>query len=522
MRQGFSRAYGASLRGAIHAGTKNRFLAFFSGLGVTALLQSSTATAFLLTSFARKKMIALPASLAVILGADVSTTLVAQVLTFQIPALFSVFLIIGIVGRKYFGEQGGRVKHISNIFIGLGFMLLSLSMIREISEPIKNSEVLPYILGPLEKDFAMAILISAALTWIMHSSLAAVLLYASLASHGIISLDLGLLLVLGANLGGAIVPFAATFSEGAAARRITFGNILMRLSLLIPTLFLLSPIETELGLLPGDGGRHLVHFHTGFNLAVALVFLPLVGLVAKLMTRIFANDKKGDGGVKPLYLDEKALDSPVVALAGASRETLRIAEMVEGMLEKTIKAIQTGDQAAIAQIREADNKVDKLYGAIKTYLSRLSQLSLDPDEADRYMQILTFSTNLEHIGDIIEKSLVELALKKDRKKENFSPEGAREIKDFHDSVLENMKLAQAIFMSEDSKLAAQLVAKKQAIRIAADETSEKHFKRLSEGVPQTLATSSLHLDIIRDYRRINSYATRLAYAILEKKGLPVA
>lgn len=520
VRQGFSRAFGASLRGIIHAGTKNRILAFLSGLGVTALLQSSTATAFLLTSFARKKMIMLPASLAVILGADVSTTLVAQVLTFKISALFSVFLIIGIIGRKYFGDQSGRIKHICNIFIGLGFMLLSLTLIRDISEPIKNSEVLPYILGPLEKDFAMAILISALLTWVMHSSLAAVLLYAALASNGIISLDLGLLLILGANLGGAIVPFAATFSEGAAARRITGGNILMRLCILLPALFLLTPIEGELALLPGDNGRHLVHFHTGFNLAVALVFLPLVGVVARLMTKIFPNSKKGEGGVHPLYLDEKALDSPVVALAGASRETLRIAEMVQGMLEKTIKALQTGDPKIIEQIRDADNKVDKLYGAIKTYLSRLSQQSLDPDEADRYMQILTFSTNIEHIGDIIEKSLMELAVKKERKKENFSPAGAKEIQDFHDSVLENMKLAQAIFMSEDSKLAAQLVAKKQAIRIAADETSEKHFKRLSEGVPQTLATSSLHLDIIRDYRRINSYATRLAYAILDKQKKP--
>ncbi|MCD8525601.1 MAG: Na/Pi cotransporter family protein, partial [Alphaproteobacteria bacterium] len=194
---------------------------------------------------------------------------------------------------------------------------------------------------------------------------------------------------------------------------------------------------------------------------------------------------------------------------------------VEGMLDKTIKAILTGDQAVIGQIREADDRVDKIYAAIKSYMSRLSQQSLDPDEADRYMQILTFSTNLEHIGDIIEKSMMELATKKDRKKEHFSEEGAKEIQDFHDSVLENMKLAQAIFMSEDSKLAAELVAKKHDIRIAADQTSERHFKRLSEGVPQTLATSSLHLDIIRDYRRINSYATRLAYAILEKKGVPL-
>jgi phosphate:Na+ symporter len=520
VRQGFSRAFGASLRGAIHAGTKNRMLAFLSGLGVTALLQSSTATAFLLTSFARKKMIGLSASLAVILGADVSTTLVAQLLSFKMPALASVCLILGITGRKFYGEQSGRIKHICNIFIGLGFMMLSLSMIREISEPIKHSEVLPYILKPLQSDVLMALVFSAGLTWLLYSSLAAVLLFASLAANGIISLDLGLLLVLGANLGGALIPFAATYSEGAAARRITFGNTIMRLCVLVVTVPLLGAIGQDLSVLPGGTARHLVHFHMAFNIAVALIFLPITPLIAQLCTKIFPEDKKHESGVHPLYLDEKALESPVVALAAAARETLRIAEIVEGMLDKTIKALEKGDQSIISQVREADNRVDKIYGAIKTYMSRLSQQSLDPDEADRYMQILTFSTNLEHIGDIIEKSLMELAVKKDRKKENFSAEGLKEIKEFHDKVLENMKLAQAIFMSEDSKLAAQLVAKKQDIRMAADQTSEKHFKRLSDGVPQTLATSSLHLDIIRDYRRINSYATRLAYAILDKQAKP--
>ncbi|MCD8496618.1 MAG: Na/Pi symporter [Alphaproteobacteria bacterium] len=299
MRQGFSRAYGASLRGIIHNGTKNRFLSFCSGLGVTALLQSSTATAFLLTSFAKKKMITLPAALAVMLGADVSTTLVAQVLSFKIPALFSIFLIIGVVGRKFYGDQSGRIKHVSNIFIGLGLMLLSLTMIREISEPIKNSEVLPYILQPLERDIVLAILVSAALTWLLHSSLAAVLLFASLAVNGIISLELGLLLVLGANVGGALVPFIATYGEGAMTRRVTCGNIMMRFIVVVPTVFLLGAIAADLSALPGDTGRHLIHFHTGFNLAVALVFMPLVGVVATLVTRIFPEDKKTGGGIAP-------------------------------------------------------------------------------------------------------------------------------------------------------------------------------------------------------------------------------
>lgn len=516
VRMGFSRAYGTSLRRIIALGTGNRFTAFFSGAIVTALLQSSTATAFILTSFAKKKLLALPAALAVIIGADVSTTLVAQVLSFDISWLSPAFLIAGVVLHMMY-EKGGRHRHIARILIGLGLMLLSLSLIRAAAGPIKLSATLPLILGPLESDPILAVIVATILTYIIHSSLASVLLFASLAASHVIDLNLGMMLVLGANVGGAFVPFVATYKDGAAARRVTYGNILMRMTVAIVAVPLLPALAPHIADLGGDAARQLVMFHTAFNLALAALFLPLVNLIAFIMTRLVADDPASADPNQPLYLDERAIDSPVMALAGAARESLRMAETVEVMLEQTIEAFENGDEKQIEKIRRMDNRVDKLYKAIKLYLTRLSQESLDPKEADRYIHILTFTTNLEHIGDIIDKSLMEMAEKKIKKHEDFSSEGFREIRNFHSQVMENFRLAQTIFISEDPKLAAQMVEGKRSIRVAADATTEQHFRRLQSGLSASIATSALHLDIIRDYRRINSYATRVAYAILENQ-----
>lgn len=515
MKLGFTRAFGTSLRQSIAQGTSNRIRAFFAGLGITAFLQSSTATALLLTSFAKKHPIPLTAALAVIIGADLSTTLVAQVLTFDLSWLSPLLLVIGIIGHMRY-EHGGRKRHIFRVFIGLGLMLLSLSLIRAASAPLVGSDTLPLILAPLESDQVTAIVFAALLTWIIHSSLAAVLLFATLASNGLIDIELGILLVIGANLGGAFIAFIATYKDGPTANRITFGNIVMRMITLLLFWGMQGPLLMLLGNYDFSASRQIVNLHMGFNIVLALLFLPNIDMIAKLAERVFPEIKNAKRAEhEPLYLDEKALDSPVVALASAARETLRMSEMVEDMLGHTLESFKQNNDNLAQSISQKDHTVDKLYNSIKLYLTRLTQEALDPKEADRHLQILTFATNMEHIGDIIDKSLMDMARRKIKHKERFSNEGWEEIKSFHQHVLENVRMAQNIFLSEDPALARQLVEKKAVIRAAAKSSSEHHFKRLREGLPESIATSSMHLDIIRDYRRINTYVTAVAYSILE-------
>lgn len=515
VKNGFNRAYGTSLRKTILKGTSNRFFACFSGIGVTMLLQSSTATTLLLISFIKNSAVPLAAALAVIIGSDIATTLVAQILIFDLSWISPALITLGVVGFLM-NKQGGRKNHIFRVFIGLGLMLLSLSLIKQVSAPLAESETLPLILAPLEADPIMAILIAALITWIMHSSLASVLLFAALASGNIIDLELGILMILGANLGGAFIAYAVTYKDGGDARRVTTGNLIMRFATLV--LFLVFFEKTQSLLLETEWSieRSLVNLHTGFNLVLAIIFLPSVQWVALICEKLVPSktyDTKPPH--EPLYLDEQALQTPVLALAGAARETMRMSEVVEDMLQKTIDAFKDNNSGLAKDIRTQDDTVDILYSKIKLYLTRLTREALDPKESDRYIQIMTFATNLEHIGDIIDKSLMEMAQKKIKNKERFSDEGWREIKNFHGEVAHNMRTAQAIFLSEDPELAQQLIDQKKEIAGAAKQSSAQHFDRLREGLPETIATSSLHLDIIRDYRRINSYITSVAYAILD-------
>ena len=486
-----------------------------AGFAATALMQSSTAATLLLLSFVKKHGIPIAAAIAFVIGADVATTIVAQILTFDLSWLSPALLAIGIIGHlKY--DYAGRKRHIFRIFIGLGLMLLSLALIRDATLPLKTSETLPLIIQPLKNDPLMAIGFAALLTWIIHSSLASILLFAALATGGIISLPLGFLLVVGTNIGGALISFVATYKQGVEARQITSANIIMRCTCAMIFFAFSSQIIEAVEKLDFDTSRDIVTMHVGFNIVLGLIFLPIVGLMDKFMQVLIPikEDVEIDPA-DPLYLDDEALFTPVIALASAARETLRMSEMVEDMLERTITSFKQNDDTMAKNISRKDDTVDRLYASIKHYLARLTKESLDPKESDRYLQILTFATNLEHVGDIIDTSLMELAKKKIRKGERFSNEGWQEIKDFHAQVLENMKLAQSLFLSEDPRLARQLIDSKNEIRKAEQETSSLHFQRLREGLPETIATSSIHLDIIRDYRRINSYISTVAYSILE-------
>jgi phosphate:Na+ symporter len=510
------RSFGAQLRRTLSIGTKNRFTSFISGAFVTFFLQSSTATILLISSFAKNGLITSFAALAIVIGADVSTTLVARVLVLDLSLLAPILIIAGFAA--YSDSAEGLRNQYARILIGIGIMLLSLTLLRQSVAPLSESAIFPTLIAPLKGDPLIAILIAAAVTWLMHSSLAAVLLFATLATSAHIDVKLGLYLIMGANLGGAIIPYVLLLKDkNTAVRQITVGNLIMRGSMIILLLPLADIIVAMTEIVSTHPAIALVNMHIAFNVLLALIFIPLVGMLSSLCIRIVPDKLNKEAPGHPVFLDDKALDTPVIALAGAARETLRMAEYVENMLEQTIRTFQKNDLKLVQKIRETENIVDEIYQNIKLYMTRVSRESLDRQESNRYMQILTFSTNLEYSGDVIVKNLMDSADKKIRKGENFSKEGMEEIEEFHKAVLENMQLAQNIFMLQDAELAGQLVEGKKYMRKAMRKSSERHFQRLSEGRTSSLATSALHMDVIRDYRRINTYMTAVAYNILEQE-----
>lgn len=495
--------------------TKNRVTALLAGIGVTALVQSSTATTMIISSFAGQGLISTTSALAVVLGADIGTTIVAQALTFDLSWLSPAFLILGYI--FYSGkEQAGTRRQVGRILIGLGLMLLALATIKMAAIPLKTSQTLPLILSPLDTDPILAILVGIILTWVFHSSLAIVLLLMSMVGADVIPLHLALMMVLGANIGNVIAPLMSSLKDPPQAARIPAGNLVMRLTgvfLALAFFQFLSPYFHYLG---KTDVSIIINFHMVFNIFVAILFLPFLDFVTHLVTlAIPEKQSHHDDANKPKYLDDRVLETPTVALTNGAREVLRLADMTDQMLQLVWQSFQKNDLSIFDRIRSIDGNVDKLYRLLKSYLVRITQETMNDDEGKRHFQILTFATNIEHVGDIIDRNLIPLAEKRVRSKVDFSTDGKKELDHLFQLVIDSVRLAQTVFISGDVRLARQLVDDKAMIKQAERDASVNHLGRLQRGVPETLATSDLHMDIIRDLRRINSLMTAIAYPILD-------
>jgi phosphate:Na+ symporter len=517
VHSGILRAFGAELRQLLSKALGNRFAAFAAGLGLTALLQSSTATGLMTASFAAAGLVGLVPALAIMLGANVGTTLIVQILAFNVTAVAPVLFIIGLVAFRSGART--RVKDLGRVAIGLGLMLLSLHILLEILAPAENAPGVRALLNAITGDPVLCIVLAGALTWAAHSSVAIVLLVMSLASAHFVTPAAALALVLGANLGSAINPVLEGGRRGdAASYRLPVGNVLNRLVGVVLVAPFLHPIAEGLVALQPDMAKMTAAFHVAFNVGLALVFIGLLDPLAWLLLKVLPARVRKTDPRAPRYLEEGALETPSLALADAARETLHMADVVETMLRQVMTALMTNDRALASEVSRMDNIVDRLDEAIKLYVTKLTRGSLDEREGRRAMEIISFAINLEHIGDIIDKNLSELAARKIKRKLQFSPQGADELAAFHKRILDNLRVAIGVFMSGDVGEARKLILEKTQLRNAELAAAERHLERLREGQPETLETTSLHLAVLRDLKRINSHICSVAYPVLEAAG----
>lgn len=514
LKGGVTRAFGTQLRAFMASATRNRFTAFGAGLLITLALQSSTAMAIMVSSFAGQGMMSLAMAQAVMLGANVGTSLVTQVLAFDIHWLAPATIIAGVVVGGL--RKGSRSQGTSEILIGIGLMLFSLKLMRAATDPMRESEAVLAFFALLQDAPIVALGLSAGMAAISASSLAVVLFVMALANTAGIDAGLCLMLVAGANLGGAIPPLLAIDREGTAARQVALANLVVRglgSLLLMAALGWLEPYAATYH----DLSRLVVDAHVGFNIALAVLFLLLVTPIAKLINWIMPPKAQQDDDA-PRHLDETALLDPPAALAAATRETLRIGDAVEKMLAAALSAISTNDGTAARAIYALDDKVDTLQEAVKLYLSRLQRQQLDDASTRQSHFIIDYAVNLEHVGDIIERSLVRLAIIKSERQLAFSTEGLDEIEDLFRDTIDNLQLAQTVFLSRDGDAARRLMEGKVSIRHKERLSSQRHLARLREGRPETIQTTGLHLDILRDLKRINAHLASVSHAILEETG----
>jgi phosphate:Na+ symporter len=513
---GVLRAFGASLRQVLGVGLRSRWKAFLAGLGITALLQSSTATGLMTTSFIASGLMGLVPALAVTLGANVGTTLIVQLLTFDIAAVAPLFVLAGLVAFKRGGRT--RIRDLGRVGIGVGILLLALHLIVAVIEPVEEARATRELLATLTGDPLLNVLFAALLTWAAYSSVAVVLLVMSLAAAQVVTPDAALALVLGANLGNVIPQYLAAGGNNEA-RRLALGNAIVRGLGCLVAIPLLPVIAHGLAAIESSPARQAADFHTLFNLVLGLAFIGLLDPLAALCVRLLPRAPAAADPGRPKYLDAAGLGTPAVALANAARETLRLVDLVEAMLRDFIEALRTGDRKRLAEIARTDDTLDRLHNAIKLHLTEISREDgLDEADSKRCSDILSFTINLEHMGDIVDKSLRELAAKTVKNRLSFSPEGFEEIAAMHRHVLDALHLAVSVFMTGDPREARLLLAEKERMRDLEQAAIENHLRRLREGRPESVETSAVHLDVVRDLKRVAAHVASVAYPILDQSG----
>lgn len=515
VKDGVTRAFGSKLRAGLAQGTSGSIRSFGTGLAATLALQSSTATALMTASFVEKGLVRSQMAQIVLLGANVGTAMTAWIVAMGIGWLSPLLVLAGVVIQRMSrssARQGGGFA-----LVGIGLMLLSLDLLRIATEPMRESQALAAFLGMLDSAWPVAMIISAGLAFASSSSLAIVMLVLSLSSAGVLSAGLTVALVLGANLGGAIPPVIATLSSAPPARRVTLGNFVVRGIGCLIALPLAGIGADFLQNLPLPRQNLPVDVHLSFNLVVAILAWPFAGMLARLMRRFVPDVEGGDAG--PRYLDEATLDTPVMALSGATREVLRVGDLIEAMLIHASNAFSNNDVSELRNIGKLEKQVDLLQQEVKIFLSRLGRDGLDEEDGRRSIVIIDYAINLEHMGDIIEKGLCDQISKKVTNGLKFSEDGYQELKSLFNLTVDNLRIAQTIFVTRNADLARHLIEVKVNVRHMEKRSAERHLERLRDGRLESLQTSSLHLDMLRDLKRINAHVASVAYPILEESGL---
>lgn len=519
VQTGIERAMGPSFKRVLTDNKRNRLQTALAGMVFAIILQSSTATTLLATGFAAGGLVTVANGLAIALGADFGSALVIQILTFRVEWLVPFLLAAG--GWMFLKVEERWLRQTGRILLGIAFILISLRMIGAASVPIRESSLMPIMAGYLGTEYISAFLLGAAIAFVMHSSVAAILLFVTLVTLSVLPLDAGVSLVLGANFGGAFLPVWLSRGMNLRARHIPFGNLLIRGTGAIIALMIVNHLPA-IPIFDGFGpGQYLINIHLAFNLVLLVIGL-LFSKSAQALLMIFLPDPKSDpanDSMTPISaLDQSVIDSPALALAGVTREVLRMGQIVQVMVHPIMDIYETFNKGRMRKFCKMDEEVNAIFTGIRRYVADLKISEMTKSEARRARELTEFSINLEAAGDIVAKQLLIMAEEKNSQNLKFSVVGKKELIAMHERLLSNIELAFNVLICEDMTAARTLIEEKSAIATMERKSRKQHLKRLREGSPESFDTSDIHLETIRNLKDLNSLFASVAYPILYKKG----
>ena len=517
VRTGVERGFAVPMRVWLRHSAKNRLLAAGTGMGAAILLQSATAVAVLVSNFVAKGSLATAAGLAILLGADVGSAIVTQLLMVRQPILIPLLILVGVV--FFLRSEGSSARQVGRILIGLALIFASLDMIRSATEPMIGNPGTQVVMGYLGRDLFSAFIIGAVFAWSVHSSVAAVLLFVTLSGQGILPVPASAAMILGANLGGAFIAFVLTLAAPIASRRMIMANLVLRGGGAILATLLIATTPSLLEYLGSSPARQTINLHLAFNLMLALPGLLIVGSTTAVLQCLMQEPVAKEHSLKSLSaLDPALIDKPQRGLDCTARELLGMGHKIERMLAAIEPLYDKWDQAAAQSISNEDAIIKKMHLEIKLYLARMGQKGLEEDLSRRLMDLASISSSLDAASDTITRIMLELAKRLHAQDLQFSPKGREEISAFSDRVQSNVQLALNVMMNQNPAEARELVAAKEKVRKVEQKLQRSHISRLREGLSESIETSNIHQETLRALKQINTAFSMVGYPILLKTG----
>ena len=512
--EAFQRALGSRLRNLLTGLSRRRLMAVLSGAAITALIQSSAATTLMLIGFVSAGLMTFRQTLGLILGADIGTTFTVQLIAFRVTDYSP--LLVGLGFTTMFVARRRVPKDLGQALLGLGLMFLGLKLILDNVEPIRSTPLAVDLLNAVGQNPALGVLAGAVVSALVTSSAATLGLALAFAHQGLLSLDGAVAIVLGANIGTCATALTASVGATAEAKRVAVAHIAFKVlgaALVFP---FIGPFTAVVASTAADPARQIANAHTLFNFGISFVFLPFTRLAARAIETLVPDDQQGDSPFRTRYVDERSLDQPSLALGQATREALRMADVVQGMLRDVPVVFASSHYELLEDVERRDDQVDFLEREIKLFLARLGRDAMGPDLSRKEIGLISVIGNLENIGDIIDKNLMELGRKKLYQARRFSDAGWAEIQDFHGMVSKNLERAIAAFAANDRALAQEVLDQRTLMRQRERDLRESHLGRLRAGLAESIETSEIHLDVLTNLKRISSHVSALAISILEE------
>ncbi len=514
VRTGVMRSYGNNLKRLARRSEGKVLPSFISGLLVAAFLQSSTAAILISASFAGQGLISIGTAFITMLGADVGTSVAVLIASQKLTTVAPFLLALGVFG--FIGSKINKWQNVFRAISGLGLILFALSLIATTAGGLSELKQFTALLRIFENQPVFFVLLALILTYLSYSSLAIVLLSVSFLATGVIGLNEGLYLVLGANLGSGMLPLISNWRGSIQELTPVLANLIIRVICILAFYPFVDFVST-FGLMFISIELFPAIYHLSLNLIVAFIGIIFSKNIITLAEKLFSN-REEQKLAYPRFLELKDFSMPAVSLASAKREALHMAEISQKMVVSSLAVLQDNNLTLRHEIIKNEDIVDNLFDSIKLYIARILQEELTPTETQKALNILNFTTNMEHIGDIVNNSLMDISGKKIDTHIQFSKEGLSEIISIHEVVCSNFDLAINTFVSDDCELAKVLYEKKQELHKLEKRSVSKHLQRIGKGITDSLETSSMHIDVIRDYKRVNSLLSSVAYPILIASG----